>query len=133
MLKQFLPQLQTTFLKALQDSNRSVRLRAGTALAQLVTIHTRADPLFADVHNGIKSCEEQGVRETCVQVCTLYGWTDFDLTYTGRRCYKEKLRLFYFQKSESEFLLMLAKTSYITVTSTSHYKTETNVTKIEII
>lgn len=67
MLKQFLPQLQTTFLKALQDGNRSVRLRAGTALAQLVTIHTRADPLFADVHNGIKSCEEQAVRETCVQ------------------------------------------------------------------
>lgn len=52
MLKQFLPQLQTTFLKALMDANRPVRLRAGTALAQLVLIHTRPDPLFQDVHNG---------------------------------------------------------------------------------
>ncbi|KOB75499.1 Translational activator GCN1 [Operophtera brumata] len=67
MLKQFLPQLQTTFLKALLDANRPVRLRAGTALAQLVLIHTRADPLFQDVHNGIKSADEQAIRETCVQ------------------------------------------------------------------
>lgn len=54
MLKQFLPQLQTTFLKSLHDSNRLVRMRAGQALAHLVVIHTRADPLFTEMHNGVK-------------------------------------------------------------------------------
>ncbi|KAG8223949.1 hypothetical protein J437_LFUL003757 [Ladona fulva] len=51
MLKQFLPQLQTTFLKALNDSNRQVRLRAATALSHLIVIHTRADPLFTELHS----------------------------------------------------------------------------------
>lgn len=54
MLKQFLPQLQTTFLKALHDQSRLVRVKAGYALAKLVVIHTRADPLFVEMHNGIK-------------------------------------------------------------------------------
>lgn len=54
MLKQFLPQLQTTFLKALHDQARVVRMKAGQALAKLVVIHTRADPLFTEMHNGIK-------------------------------------------------------------------------------
>ncbi|XP_041977566.1 eIF-2-alpha kinase activator GCN1 isoform X2 [Aricia agestis] len=67
MLKQFLPQLQTTFLKALNDPNRGVRLRAGRALARLVVIHTRADPLFVEMHNVIKHCEDGGVRETTLQ------------------------------------------------------------------
>ncbi|KAI5634478.1 HEAT repeats domain-containing protein [Phthorimaea operculella] len=55
MLKQFLPQLQTTFLKALNDSARPVRVKAGAALAQLVVIHTRADPLFVELHNGLQT------------------------------------------------------------------------------
>ncbi|XP_050665162.1 eIF-2-alpha kinase activator GCN1 isoform X1 [Leptidea sinapis] len=67
MLKQFLPQLQTTFLKALHDSNRSVRMKAGGALAQLVLIHTRADPLFVEIHNGIRTADDPGVRETMLQ------------------------------------------------------------------
>ncbi|XP_045491112.1 eIF-2-alpha kinase activator GCN1 [Colias croceus] len=67
MLKQFLPQLQTTFLKALHDSSRAVRLRAGAALAQLVLIHTRADPLFVEMHNGVKAADEPAVRETMLQ------------------------------------------------------------------
>lgn len=58
MLKQFLPQLQTTFLKALHDQNRIVRIKAGYALAKLVVIHTRADPLFVEMHNGIKGKNE---------------------------------------------------------------------------
>lgn len=70
MLKQFLPQLQTTFLKALADTNRCVRLRAGTALAHLVLIHTRADPLFVEMHNGVKSGDETA-RDTALQALRL--------------------------------------------------------------
>lgn len=67
MLKQFLPQLQTTFLKALSDPNRAVRMKAGVAIAELIKIHTRPDPLFVEMHNGIKSADDSAVRETMLQ------------------------------------------------------------------
>ncbi|XP_039627562.1 eIF-2-alpha kinase activator GCN1 isoform X1 [Polypterus senegalus] len=66
-LKPFLPQLQTTFLKALQDSNRCVRLRAAEALGKLISIHSKVDPLFTEQLNGIRSAEDSGVRETMLQ------------------------------------------------------------------
>lgn len=61
-LKPFLPQLQTTFLKALQDSSRAVRLRAAEALGQLVSIHTKVDPLFTEQLAAIRNAEDSGVR-----------------------------------------------------------------------
>lgn len=61
-LKPFLPQLQTTFLKALQDSSRAVRLRAAEALGQLVSIHTKVDPLFTEQLCAIRNAEDSGVR-----------------------------------------------------------------------
>lgn len=61
-LKPFLPQLQTTFLKALQDSSRAVRLRAAEALGQLVSIHTKVDPLFSEQLSAIRNAEDSGVR-----------------------------------------------------------------------
>ncbi|KFB35881.1 AGAP001700-PA-like protein [Anopheles sinensis] len=67
MLKQFLPQLQTTFLKALHDPSRVVRIKAGHALAELILIHTRPDPLFVELHNGIKNADDASVRETMLQ------------------------------------------------------------------
>ena len=68
MLKPFLPQLQTTFLKALNDTNRLVRLKAGTALSHLVGIHTRPDPLFNELHTGIKTAHDDlTVRDTYLQ------------------------------------------------------------------
>lgn len=67
LLKQFLPQLQTTFLKSLRDQNRVVRIKSGYALAKLVMIHTRADPLFVEMHNGIKANDDSGERETMLQ------------------------------------------------------------------
>ncbi|XP_075232539.1 stalled ribosome sensor GCN1-like [Lycorma delicatula] len=62
MLKQFLPQLQTTFLKALNDGNRQVRLKAAAALSHLIVIHTRADPLFTDLHAGVRNAEDPAIR-----------------------------------------------------------------------
>lgn len=67
LLKQFLPQLQTTFLKSLHDPNRVVRIKSGYALAELVKIHIRPDPLFVEMHNGIKSNDDSGERETMLQ------------------------------------------------------------------
>ncbi|XP_030646777.1 eIF-2-alpha kinase activator GCN1 [Chanos chanos] len=66
-LKPFLPQLQTTFLKALQDSSRAVRLRAAEALGQLVSIHTKVDPLFTEQLSAIRNAEDSGIRETMLQ------------------------------------------------------------------
>ncbi|KAK5645447.1 hypothetical protein RI129_006747 [Pyrocoelia pectoralis] len=64
MLKQFLPQLQTTFVKALNDPNRTVRLKSANALSYLILIHQRADPLFTELHNTIKSTDDSSIRET---------------------------------------------------------------------
>ncbi|XP_044271833.1 eIF-2-alpha kinase activator GCN1 [Tribolium madens] len=64
MLKQFLPQLQTTFVKALNDPNRVVRLKSATALSYLIVIHQRADPLFMEMHNTIKQTDDSAIRET---------------------------------------------------------------------
>ncbi|KAI0222671.1 eIF-2-alpha kinase activator GCN1 [Lamellibrachia satsuma] len=67
MLKPFLPQLQTTFIKALNDPHRTVRLKAALALGHLAVIHTRVDPLFTELHSGVKNTEDQAVRETMLQ------------------------------------------------------------------
>ncbi|XKL63854.1 hypothetical protein PGB90_006218 [Kerria lacca] len=63
-LKQFLPQLQTTFLKSLIDSHRQVRLKAAFALSRLVLIHGKADPLFIELHSAIKNTEDSSIKET---------------------------------------------------------------------
>ena len=67
MLKPFLPQLQMTFTKALNDTSRAVRLRAADALGQLVTIHTRVDPLFTELLKVAKDADDTSVRDTSIQ------------------------------------------------------------------
>ena len=62
MLKPFLPQLQTTFIKALNDPNRAVRTCAAKALQKLIKLHTRVDPLFTELHNGVKNTEDNTIR-----------------------------------------------------------------------
>ncbi|XP_053962827.1 eIF-2-alpha kinase activator GCN1 isoform X1 [Anastrepha ludens] len=71
MLKQFLPQLQTTFLKALHDPNRAVRMKAGQAISELVMIHSRPDPIFNEIQSGIKSSEDSAIRETMLAAMRL--------------------------------------------------------------
>lgn len=62
MLKPFLPQLQTTFVKALNDPNRSVRLMAAAALGKLIVIHVRVDPLFTELYTGVKAADDASIK-----------------------------------------------------------------------
>ena len=67
MLKQFLPQLQTTFLKTLADPNRTVRMKAGVAVAELIKIHPRPEPLIVEMQNVIKNSEDSNEKEIFLQ------------------------------------------------------------------
>ena len=62
MLRPFLPQLQTTFLKALNDADRKVRLRSADALGKLISIHTRLDPLFNELLAGVNATSESNIK-----------------------------------------------------------------------
>ncbi|KAJ8770180.1 hypothetical protein K2173_011515 [Erythroxylum novogranatense] len=61
-LRPFLPQLQTTFIKCLQDSTRTVRTSAALALGKLSALSTRVDPLVSDLLSGLQA-SDAGVRE----------------------------------------------------------------------
>ena len=74
LLRPFIPQLQQTFLKALNDGHRSVRLRAANALSQLIAVHNRCDPVFTELHNAIKSTansDDWSLRETMLHALRL--------------------------------------------------------------
>uniref|UniRef100_A0A0E0KIC1 TOG domain-containing protein n=1 Tax=Oryza punctata TaxID=4537 RepID=A0A0E0KIC1_ORYPU len=62
-LKPFLPQLQTTFVKCLQDNNRSVRTRAASALGKLSALSRRVDPLVSDLLSMLQSGDD-AVKES---------------------------------------------------------------------
>ncbi|KAJ6858567.1 hypothetical protein NC652_040992 [Populus alba x Populus x berolinensis] len=53
-LRPFLPQLQTTFIKCLQDSTRTVRTSAAFALGKLSALSTRVDPLVSDLLSSLQ-------------------------------------------------------------------------------
>ncbi|XP_046839578.1 eIF-2-alpha kinase activator GCN1-like isoform X2 [Xenia sp. Carnegie-2017] len=66
-LRAFLPQLQTTFIKALNDVNKTVRIEASSALQHLVQLHSRVDALFMELNNMVKNCKDNEIRETILQ------------------------------------------------------------------
>ncbi|XWS58445.1 hypothetical protein CRYUN_Cryun08bG0034400 [Craigia yunnanensis] len=61
-LKPFLPQLQTTFIKCLQDNTRTVRSSAALALGKLSALSTRVDPLVSDLLSSLQA-SDSGIRE----------------------------------------------------------------------
>ncbi|XP_074307849.1 protein ILITYHIA [Silene latifolia] len=61
-LKPFLPQLQTTFIKCLQDNTRTVRSSAALALGKLSALSSRVDPLVSDLLSSLQA-SDGGVRE----------------------------------------------------------------------
>lgn len=66
-LKPFVPQLQTTFVKALGDSSRVVRKQGRGALGQLMGLTTRVDPLISDLASGASSAAEAAIKETMLE------------------------------------------------------------------
>jgi hypothetical protein len=57
MLKPFVPQLQTTFIKALNDPSATVRSRAAAALSDLLVESKRVTPVLNDITTSIRSPE----------------------------------------------------------------------------
>ncbi|XP_068667141.1 protein ILITYHIA isoform X2 [Aristolochia californica] len=73
-LRPFLPQLQTTFIKCLQDSARPVRSSSALALGKLSALSTRVDPLVNDLLTTLQAtvqASDGGVREAVLTA--LYG------------------------------------------------------------
>jgi HEAT repeat protein len=64
-LKPFLPQLQTTFMKALNDSSSEVRIHGSSALSQLVKLSSRIDPLFSELADKL-TCTNGAIQESYV-------------------------------------------------------------------
>jgi HEAT repeat protein len=75
-LRAFVPQFQTTFVKALSDPSRQVRVEAIQALALLMPLATRVDPLLKELVSGSlgKSVGATGeTAATAVQTASLEG------------------------------------------------------------
>src|SRR5690606_1352135 len=56
-LRPFVPQLQTTFVKALSDPTKQVRQRGVKALGMLMTLSTRVDPLITELSTQASSAD----------------------------------------------------------------------------
>jgi len=59
-LKPFVPQLQTTFLKSLNDANRAPRMSSAKGLGLLMSIQVRVDPVAADLAKKLANNEVDG-------------------------------------------------------------------------
>ena len=74
-LRAFVPQFQTTFVKALSDPSRQVRLEAIAALGLLMPLSTRVDPLIKELVAGslgkTNVVGDDGVGVVAVQSATL--------------------------------------------------------------
>lgn len=65
LLRPFVPQLQQTFLRSLSDGHKQVRLKGASGLRHLVSVHSKADPVFQEVLMIVKnSGDDSSVRET---------------------------------------------------------------------
>lgn len=72
-LRAFVPQFQTTFVKALSDPSRQVRVEAIAALSLLMPLSTRVDPLIKELVSGSLGKNEivEGLAAAAVQTATL--------------------------------------------------------------
>ena len=62
-LRPFLPQLQTTFIRALKDSNKGVREQGSQALVHIIKLSTRIDNVINDLSSDILNNDVE-IRES---------------------------------------------------------------------
>ena len=70
-LKPFLPQLQPTFMKNLNDVNKTVRLKSGYALSKLIFMNPKLDQILLEINNFIKNTDDVQVKETLLNTLRL--------------------------------------------------------------
>ena len=68
-LKPFVPQLQTTFVKAMSDQSRAVRSFATSTLALLMDLTTRVDPVINELCSVATTAEAHSIRASCFYAC----------------------------------------------------------------
>ena len=75
LMKQFMPQLQQSFLKLLNDSSRTVRIKAANALSYLVLVHQKCDIVISEMHNALaQQSDDTLIKETmafAIRVCLI--------------------------------------------------------------
>lgn len=71
ILKPFLPQLQPTFMKNLNDINKTVRLKSGYALSKLIFMNPKHDQVISEIHNFIKNTDDKEIKETLLNTLRL--------------------------------------------------------------
>eukprot|EP01083_Nonionella_stella_P268898 909304_1 len=69
-LKPFLPQLQTSFVKALHDESKMVRERAAAALATLMELSTRVDSLVTELDSTVRGKPDPEIRSSMLNALT---------------------------------------------------------------
>jgi hypothetical protein len=70
-LRPFLPQLQPTFLKNLNDINRVVRIKSGFALAKLLPMNPKMDQIVNEIHGYITNSNDAQIKETLINTLRL--------------------------------------------------------------
>ena len=60
--KAIFPQLQTSYIKALAENTPTVRERAKGGLIKMVDYVLRIDPIFNELHKGVKTYENPTIR-----------------------------------------------------------------------
>lgn len=66
-LKAFVPQLQSTFIKSLQDPSRDVRLKGATALGRLMTLGPKIDLLLTELSNICGNADSMAIRGSVIE------------------------------------------------------------------
>ncbi|KAJ2713566.1 translational activator of GCN4, partial [Coemansia spiralis] len=72
LMRPFLPQLQRTFVRGLTEKEDVVRQRAAVALAALIPLQARLDPLVLELTSGARQAEVQGMRNAMMRaICAV--------------------------------------------------------------